>query len=240
MIYTEKFKMGLKDIGRDNKIKNKAILEMLENIAAYHSDSIKSGANENSKKGIAWVLLEWKLKVIERPVYGQELTVRTWVRNMRKFFSDRDFEIYDENNNLCVIATSKWALIDIKEGKMTRIPDEMIEKYENEEKDVFEGEKLEKIEIPTEFSKQIKYEVIRKDIDMNKHMHNLYYLDLAYETLPEEVYEKRPFNNIRITYKKEIKLGEVVTCKYSNQDNKNIIVIESSDDKTLHSIIEVY
>ena len=32
MIYKEKFKLGLKDIGKGNKIKNRAILECLENI----------------------------------------------------------------------------------------------------------------------------------------------------------------------------------------------------------------
>ena len=31
MIYTEKFKIPLKDIGKDNKIKNRAVLEILEN-----------------------------------------------------------------------------------------------------------------------------------------------------------------------------------------------------------------
>ena len=37
-------------------------------------------------------------------------------------------------------------------------------------------------------------------------MHNLYYLDLAYEALPEDIYNnKRPFNNVKIVYKKEIK-----------------------------------
>ena len=42
MIYKETFKPGLKDIGKDNKIKNKAILEFLENIAAYHSDYVRT------------------------------------------------------------------------------------------------------------------------------------------------------------------------------------------------------
>lgn len=30
MIYTEKFKIPLKDIGKDNKIKNRAVLEILK------------------------------------------------------------------------------------------------------------------------------------------------------------------------------------------------------------------
>ncbi len=56
--------------------------------------------------------------------------------------------------------------------------------------------------------KKIEYTTTRRDIDLNGHMHNLYYLDLAYEALPEDVYAKRPYDNIQIQYKKEIKYGE--------------------------------
>lgn len=239
MIYTEKFKPGLKDIGKDNKIKNRAILEMLENIAAYHSDKVNFGANDTEKTKLSWILLEWKLKVIKRPRYGQVLTVNTWGKGMNKFFTYRDYEIYDENNILCVIATSKWALIDIENGKMERLTEKIIDRYKPEEKSVFDDEKLDKIEIPKEFVSQIKYKVNRKDIDINNHMHNLYYLDLAYEAMPEEVYDQRPFDNVRITYKKEIKLGDIVCCKYGKNNNKNIIVIESENEETLHAILEI-
>ena len=40
MIYKEKFKIGLKDVWKNSEVSNKAILEYLENIAAYHSDSV--------------------------------------------------------------------------------------------------------------------------------------------------------------------------------------------------------
>ena len=56
-------------------------------------------------------------------------------------------------------------------------------------------------------------------------MHNLYYLDLAYEALPEDVYNNRPYDNVRIMYKREIKLGDTVICKYSNENDKHIVVI---------------
>ena len=71
MIYQEKFKMGLKDIGKDNKAKNRALLEFLENIAAYHSDYVKYGANDTMETNVSWILLDWKLQVIKRPKYGQ-------------------------------------------------------------------------------------------------------------------------------------------------------------------------
>ena len=240
MIFKENFKMGLTDLGKENKIKNIAILKMLENIGSYHSDIAGYGANDTLTKKLTWILLDWKLKVLNRPKYGQTLEVRTWAREGNRFFTYRDYEIYDENKNLCAIATSKWTLINIEEGKMTRITEEVIRSYNVEEKEVFPGEKLDKIQMPKNFISSIKYTVIRKDIDINKHMHNLYYLDLAYEALPEEEYEKRPFDNVRIMYKTEIKLGDTVICKYTKRSDKNIVVIQSEDEKRLHAIIELY
>lgn len=241
MIFKENFKMGLTDIGKDNKIKNIAILKMLENIGGYHSDIAGYGSNDIPIKKLTWILLDWKLKVLNRPNYGQTLEIYTWARVGNKFFTYRDYEIYDGNKNLCAIATSKWTLVNIEEGKMARITDEVIENYNTEEKEVFPGEKLDRLKLPEEFTNTINYTVIRKDIDINKHMHNLYYLDLAYEALPEDVYNNdRPFDNVRIMYKREIKLGDTITCKYSKKDNKNIVTIQSANEKNLHAIVELY
>ena len=68
---------------------------------------------------------------------------------------------------------------------------------------------------------------------------NLYHFDLAYEVLPEEIYENLLFDNFRITYKKEIKLGETIKCKYANVEDKHAVVITSEDDKTVHALIEL-
>ena len=206
MTFIENFNMGLTDIEKDNKIKNIAILKMLENIGSYHSDIAGYGTNDIPIKKLSWILLDWKLKVIKRPTYGETLEIHTWARVANKFFTYRDFEIYDGNKNLCAIATSKWTLINIEEGKMSKITEDVINSYKPEEKEVFEKEKLEKLQEPKEYISSIKYEIKRKDIDINKHMHNLYYLDLAYEALPEDVYNTNIFDNVRIMYKKEIKL----------------------------------
>ena len=87
---------------------------------------------------------------------------------------------------------------------------------------------------------EMTYTTRRRDIDVIGHMHNLYYLYLAYETLPEEEYNKRPFNHVRIQYKNQIKLGETAKCKYTKEDEENIVVIKSEDDKILHAIIKIY
>lgn len=240
MIYKEKFKIGLKDVWKGKEVSNKAILEYLEDVASYHSDSVGYGINTCDETHLTWLLLDWKVKVIKRPEYGQTLTIHTWSRYIIKCYAYRDFEVYDENNNLCVIASSKWLLVNNQTAKIAKVEQEMADKYQSElEKSVFQEKEIEKMKEPQNYKSSIIYQVKRKDIDVIGHVHNLYYLDIAYEALPQEVYEQRPFNEIRIMYKKEMKLDDIVNCKYAYEDNKHIVVIQSEDEKILHAIIEL-
>lgn len=240
MIYKEKFKIGLKDVWRGQEVNNRAILEYLENIAAYHSDSVGYGVNTTEDTHLNWLLLDWKVKIIKRPQYGQVLDIHTWSRHIVKCYAYRDFEVYDGNNELCVIASSKWLLVNNHTGKITKVEQEMADKYQSEtDKSVFEEKEIEKIKAPENYNSSIIYQTKRKDIDVIGHMHNLYYLDLAYEALPDSVYEEKAFDNIRIMYKKEIKFGDTVICKYSYENGKHIVVIQSKDEKILHAIIEL-
>lgn len=238
MIYKEKFRIGLKDVWKGNEVSNKAILEYLENIAAYHSDHVGYGINTSQENHLTWILLDWKVKVIKRPKYGQILDIHTWSRHFIKCYAYRDFEVYDENHDLCVIASSKWLLINNKTAKIAKVEQEMSDKYQSEtEKSVFEEREIQKIKAPEKYENSIIYEVKRKDIDVIGHVHNLYYLDMAYEALPEEVYEQREFDEIQIMYKREIKLGVKVRCQYAYENDKHIVVICSEEEKILHAII---
>ena len=120
--------------------------------------------------------------------------------------------------------------------------DEEVEKWneKEDEKSVFEDRKIEKITLPTNYEKSIEYTVMRKDIDVNEHMHNLSYLDLAYEVLPDDIYTNKIFDNIHINYKKQIKLYDEIKCKYSKMENKVIVVITNKDESITHAIVELY
>lgn len=241
MIYTEQIKIPLKDIEKGNVISDRGILEIFENVATHHSDSVHDGVNEIESKGKAWVIMDWKVKVLSRPKYGGVFKVNTWSRENniqeRKIATYRDFEMYDEQNNLCVIGTSKWVIINIQTGRITNIDKELQERYNPETKSVFDEWDIEKVQQIKESIHQVEYTVSRADVDFNNHMHNIYYINLAYNALPEDVYRLRPFSNIRISYKREIKLGEIVKCKYMNMENKHIVTICNQDGSKVHSVI---
>ena len=116
-VYKCKYRIGFTDIYKNNEINNRAIIKILENAGGMHSDSIKCGYSDVERTGRGWVILAWKIKVLSRPKYNTEVETHTWVRDINKIFTYRDYEMYDEDGKLAVIATSKWAMIDTKRRK---------------------------------------------------------------------------------------------------------------------------
>lgn len=240
MIVENEYTVKLSEIDKNNKITNKALLGYLEDVGGIHSNVAGYGLLDIPETHLTWILLEWKLQIIRRPIYNEKVKVKTWSKQSVRCYAYRDFEVCDTEGNVIAKAISKWTLIDIEKGKIVRVDDNILSKYYPElSKTVFENEDFEKIREPENCELETEYKVKRSDIDVNNHMHNLNYIELAIEALPEEVYKNNQFDNVRITYKKEIKLGETVKCKYAFEDEKHIVSIKSFDDKILHSIIEL-
>lgn len=239
-IYECKYRIGFTDVGGSNKLTNKAILKVLENAGGMQSEDVGYGLNQIEETSLSWVLLAWKVQVLSRPLYNEELLIKTWARDTTKVSTYRDYEIYDSNNKLVAIATSKWTLINIRTKSLEKITEELISKYNPETKSVFENNVLDKLKEPEQYDSKSEYKITRSEIDINDHVHNLYYLDFAYEALPEDVYRGEECNNIEIMYKKQIKLGDEIICLYSKNENKNIVSVKSKDEKVLHAIINLY
>ena len=242
MKFERTYKVGVREIGLNNRLTNLGLLGFLEEIASLHSATVGFGINDVDKTNNVWILMDWKLQVIDRPKYGDDLTIKTWGKPFSKprFYTYRDFQVFDENNKLVAIASSKWVYFDIERNKISKIDLDMMDRYNPIDENVFNEDDIPKINSAISCENaNLTYTVKRADIDVNKHMHNLNYLSLAYEVLPEEVYNRQELPNVRITYKRQIKLGETVKCYYTCENGVHTVEIKSNDEKTLHSIVQI-
>ncbi len=234
MIYKQYTEAELSDINIDKRLKNKAILRYFENAASKHSDFVKNGVNNIIDTGISWVLLEWKMQVLERPKYGDVFEIHTWVRNSSKLYSYRDFELY-VNGQKRVNGSSKWLLVDINTLRPKKITEELVCGYAPEQdKNVFGMPEFEKFTELSAYAQKMPYPIRKSDIDINGHVHNLNYLDMAYEILP---YEKE-FDYVGICYKKGIKYGDEVNILCTETDGNAYFRICGADNST-NALIEL-
>lgn len=239
-ILEHEFNLTVRDIDTKTFVTPKALLTYFEDMGGYHSNLAGYGLKDIEKTKISWVLLHWKLKILKNIKYTDgPIKIKTWSRGVLKACTFRDFEAYDSNGELFAIGSSKWTLIHLEKG-LLRITDDIIEKYEPEEKNVFNELDFKKIVPPDSFSKTYNYTICRRDIDINNHMHNLNYLSLALEALPEDIYNNYSFSNIEIMYKKQGLLGDNILCLYSYENNEHYITIKNKeDDKIIYAIVKL-
>lgn len=238
----EKFKIGIREIGLKNELTNYGFLAFFEDLATFHSDMVGYGIKDIPIRNGAWLLMDWDLQVYKRPKFGETITINTCAVSIEKpsFHCYRNFEIFNEAEELIATATSKWIFFNFKLNKITKLLPEALKEFKPE-RDLLNAEnRLLKLKEPASYEKIFDYTVKRMDIDVNMHMNNLNYLKLAYEVLPDEIYSGVEPKNLRIMYKNQIKYGDKVKCFYTQENNKHIVSIKSDDEKKIHAIIQLW
>ena len=228
MYVEHNFFIGLRDIDFKNNLKIKSLLSFLEDVGGIHSNIVGYGLLDIPEKKRSWILLNWKVKILRRPKYAENLTVKTWSRALDKLYAYRDFEIFDEEGKIICIASSKWVLVDTEKLSIIKVEEAIKEAYTIEPRRVFD-EEISKLVEPKTFDEACNIKITRDMIDVNGHVHNLNYIDFASQILPYEVMQNA--TNIEIMYKKEIKEFTNVKCFYTKTENEHFVTIKSEDEK---------
>lgn len=237
MVFTEKFYIGYSDITKDYTISNTALLKIFENAASMHSHVAKDDITESDGR---WFLTGYHVKITKRPSYGETVTVNTWSRDMKGVQASREFEVYNEKGELCLIAISNWIRINAATQRLERISPELYEAYGSEsERTNFNYSWIEKLKESETSEVEKEFHIERNFIDANNHMNNVYYLDLVNNLLPEDVYQKGDAGEFIIMYKSAIQYDETVNCSFAVEPDCYTVTIKSQDKTELKAVIRL-
>jgi len=237
MIVSQKFYIGYRDVDCELKMKNNAILDLFQEMAGIHGASCGQGSGISNT---AWVLTSYKVNILKRPVYGENIEAITWGREIKGITACREFELRNEKGELLVCANSNWAHVNVEDKKLVKIDEEIAKRYEVElERTNFDELKIKKLIEPEKYLYQKEYVVDWDWIDCNHHMNNTYYTVVAEMTLPEEIKIKNEYSGLEIMYKKEIKYKEKIKCLYTETEDSYIVTIKSEDLSVLHAIVKL-
>ena len=207
---SKKFYVGYSDVDSKDKCRLSRILDLCQNIATIHSETLGYGTKGMMDMGWAWLVTGMKIRIFKYPVADKEVECRTWSRGLKGVSAKRDYEILDSDGNTLLIGDSSWALFDLREQKLIRVPEEMKKAYSLVDKYVFEGEPEVRLRDNDVIEIEKEFVVGKRDIDTNHHMNNARYFDYIDEVLPEN-YEVSQFE---CAYKKQVKYLEKIKVSF--------------------------
>ena len=236
MIVSKDFRVGFLDINKDLKMKNRAILSLFGEIAGVHSEEIGDGFGASDFR---WLLTSYKVNIIKRPCHGEDVTVTTWSSDYKPAIAAREFEVRNEKGELLITALSNWVLVDFSTKRLAKITPDYMYRYETEfDHSNYECSRIPKITEPGIYTDCHEIFIDWKWMDMNEHMNNTFYPEIAEHFLPEAVKVKISDCDFEIFYKKEIPENTKVKCLYSETEDSYIVTFKSEDESTLHAIVK--
>lgn len=222
-IYTEKFKIRANEVDNNGKITLPAISGLFQEIAGNHALLLNFDITDLHKQGLTWVLHRMDIEVIKLPNWRDEITIETWPAAGDTLRAYRNYRILDQDNNELVVSLSYWMMINLETRRPTRLSDEILNTRLSDREHVLpvKTDRIGKLD-ETAVHKDIA--VRRADLDMNRHVNNVHFLEWMMETLNEGQLAR--IKKIDIQFIKEAVYGDVINSKMSVK----------SHDSSLHQL----
>jgi len=100
-----------------------ALVKLMHEAAMQNVIDLKLSVWDLEPHQISWVLMRKNLVIHHVPKLGEQIKVVTHCAGFEKYFTYRDYKIYNQADELLAAAASTWLLMDTIKRRMTRIPD---------------------------------------------------------------------------------------------------------------------
>lgn len=202
--YQREYTVSISDVGPGQELRPSAIFRLFQEVATEHAEEIGVGANVTLNRGILWVVTAQRARIRRAPRYQERVSICTWPGPVMHAFFPRYYQIRSEAGEVLVEASSLWTLMNAVARKMV-LPDRDGVWLDG----LTTGEEL---SLPTPpkmgtFTGTHSFAVPYSYLDLNGHMNNIRYFDLAEDILPTDLQGRSP-GEICIKYGGEARQGE--------------------------------
>lgn len=233
-MFKKEFKIESRDVNMEAKLRPSAFLQFFQELAAEHAASLGYGYDYMQSKGLMWIIVKNHVIFHKLPSYGESVSLSTWTTGRRHALFPRFARMISACGEVLVDCASYFVVVD-KKSRQAVFP-------ENEGISI-SGEALgTEIALPgriraMEHTESAEFEVPYSYIDLNGHLNNVRYVDIAEDLL--SVSERgRQVKELSIEYAHEALLHDILTVSWANEGPA--YCINGSTDHTVFNMELIY
>ena len=200
-----------------DRVSVSSICDLILHAAGEDAHKRGFGIDALADNNFGWVLSRLAVELDYMPAEYSEFTLHTWISDYNRLSSTRNFTLTDANGREFGRAVSQWCMIDFA----TRMPEDM-----NVMAKAHEGNMVD-APSPCERPRRIgvinsepivEHKVVYSDIDFNRHMNTMRYIDIIFDTFPIEVPEKLEGFRLDMNFVKEALYGDTLVLMGEERD----------------------
>ncbi|WP_277044970.1 acyl-[acyl-carrier-protein] thioesterase [Prevotella multiformis] len=182
----------------------------LLNAADFHSNERGYGMNYLNTVRKTWVLSRLAVEMDDMPGTYDRFSVETWVDDVMRFFTSRNFRITGQDGHVYGYGKSIWAMIDVE----TRQPADVLSVRGGLIKDYIEKEypcpiaQPSRVKMSGEASPVRMTDTCYSDVDVNGHVNSVKYIEHILDLWNLDWYRKHPVRRFEIAYVAESHQGD--------------------------------
>ena len=235
--FSKEYTVNIYDVDSNYRCKYSSLMNYLWDVVVSQSDNLGE-TDHGLINNCVWVLLKYDLDIIEYPEFRETITVETDIVGIKKLFGYRSFKVRNLKGRIIISGLSTAMLIDLDKRRPVKMSSEQCTIY-GIEKELEENIPLDDF-MRLENPKYVKnYTTRHSDIDVNRHVNNVKYIEMAVDTLPKAFLAEYEMSNMKVLFKKEATdedtlrlLSEVI-----KEDEKYVTtihqIIDEKEDKLL-------
>ena len=218
-MFRQELLLRSKDVDLHRRLRTSRLFELLQEASIKHTEELGMGRDKTLDKGILWIVGLQKAEILRMPVYDEHLLLKSWPGKTMHLFFPRYYQLETADGEVLLRASALWMLVDRVTRKVV-----FPEKYGV----VIEGESTgDEIALPAsprrlELTEAVPFQVPYSYVDLNGHMNNTRYFDLAEDCIPASA-EGRALRSIQVEYVSEARHGDAMQVRWGQQDQDYFI-----------------
>ena len=210
-IYEKAYQLKSSDVNRWQRLRTSVLMRWLQEAAIAHTEELGMGRDKTLDRGILWIVSLQRTEILRMPVYDEKIIVRSWPGKTMHVFFPRYYELVSEDKQETLVrASALWMLLDEKTRRFV-FPDT----YGIVIEGCMTGREAALPASPKSLplTEEKRFAVPFSYVDLNGHMNNTKYCDLADDLLPFEK-EGQLLKMLSAEYLHEIREGQDVRLRW--------------------------
>lgn len=179
-------------------------------LATEHANALGIGYSQLAEHNIGWVLARLSIQMVRYPQINESYTMSTWIEGINRYFSDRCYEMTDMQGRPLAYIRSVWVAIDMDSRAMadlSQIDKGKLPVYKRLSPVAKSHTPMIAPGAPTTRS---YYTFKYCDIDLNRHVNTIRYLDLVLNLYSLDFFDHNKISRLDVAFEHECYYGERV------------------------------